>query len=141
MNGQAPGASIELTRDECLRLLRACSVGRVAIASASGSVVVVPVNYVVDDDVIVFRSDPGEKLGRLHERPASFQIDGIDDLHHTGWSVLVRGTAFRTTAAEVQRLDIESWAAGDKQYWVRVVPGEITGRRLVAPDLIEGVVS
>ena len=141
MNGQAPAASIELTRDECLRLLRAFTVGRVAIASASGSVVVVPVNYVVDGDVIVFRSDPGEKLGRLHERPASFQIDWIDPFHHTGWSVLVRGTAFRATAAEVEHLDIRSWAAGDKQYWVRVVPGEITGRRLVAPDLIEGVVS
>jgi nitroimidazol reductase NimA-like FMN-containing flavoprotein (pyridoxamine 5'-phosphate oxidase superfamily) len=141
MNGQAQAASIELTRDECLRLLRVFTVGRVAIASASGSVVVVPVNYIVDGDVIVFRSDPGEKLGRLHERPASFEIDEIDPFHHTGWSVLVRGTAFRATAAEVEHLDIRSWAAGDKPHWVRVVPDEITGRRLVAPDLIEGVVS
>jgi uncharacterized protein len=141
MNRQPPGASIELTRDECLRLLRAFTVGRVAIAPAVGAALVVPVNYVVDGDVIVFRSDLGEKLGLLHERPASFQIDGIDDFHRTGWSVLVRGTAFRTTAADVERLDIRSWAAGDKQYWVRVVPDEITGRRLVAPDLIEGVVS
>jgi nitroimidazol reductase NimA-like FMN-containing flavoprotein (pyridoxamine 5'-phosphate oxidase superfamily) len=112
------------------------------VASASGSVVVVPVNYAVDgDDVIAFRSDLGEKLGQLHERSASFQIDDIDPFHQTGWSVLVLGTAFRATAAEVEHLDVRPWAAGDKPYWVRVVPNEITGRRLVAPDLIEGVVS
>jgi uncharacterized protein len=141
MNGQAQAASVELTRDECLRLLRAFTVGRVAVASASGSVVVVPVNYVVDGEVIVFRSDLGEKLGQLHERSASFEIDEIDPFHHTGWSVLVRGTAFRATAAEVEHLDVRSWAAGDKPYWVRVVPDEVTGRRLVAPALTEGVVS
>ena len=95
----------------------------------------VPVNYLVDGDAIVFRSDPGEKLDRLHEQPASFQIDFIDPFHHTGWSVLVRGTAYRATATEVDHLDIESWAGGEKPHWVRVVPHEITGRRLVTPHL------
>ncbi len=126
---------IELPREECLVLLRAFGVGRFAIASASGSVLVVPVNYLVDGDVIVFRSDPGEKLDHLHGQPASFQIDFIDPFHHTGWSVLVRGTAYRATPAEVADLDFESWAGGEKPHWVRVVPLEITGRRLVIPHL------
>ena len=59
---------------------------------------VLPVNYVLDGDVIVFRSDPGEKLDAIDGHPASFQIDFIDAFHHTGWSVLVRGTAYRATA-------------------------------------------
>jgi nitroimidazol reductase NimA-like FMN-containing flavoprotein (pyridoxamine 5'-phosphate oxidase superfamily) len=141
VNEQAQATSLELTRDECLRLLRAFTVGRVAVAPAVGSALVVPVNYIVDGEIIVFRSDLGEKLGLLHERPVSFQIDWIDPFHHTGWSVLVRGTAFRATGAEVEHLDLSPWAAGDKRHWVRVVPAEITGRRLVAPALTEGVVS
>jgi len=96
---------------------------------------VVPVNYIVDGEVIVFRSDPGEKLDRLHEAPASFQIDFVDPIHHTGWSVLVQGIAHRASATEVEHLDIESWAGGEKSHWVRVVPHAITGRRLVLPDL------
>ena len=135
MNAEPEIDLIELAREECLVLLRAFSVGRFAIASASGSVLVVPVNYLVDEDVIVFRSDPGEKLDHLHAQPASFQIDFVDPFHHTGWSVLVRGTAYRATDAEVGHLDIKPWARGDKPHWVRVVPLEITGRRLVTPQL------
>ncbi len=125
----------ELERDECLVLLRSFTVGRVAITTTSGAVVVVPVNYVVDGEAIVFRSDPGEKLEHLHERPASFQIDFIDPYHRAGWSVLVQGVAYRADADDVSHLDIVSWAGGDKSHWVRVVPGLITGRRLAPPDL------
>jgi uncharacterized protein len=135
MSGDPEVALEELARGECLDLLRAFTVGRIAIASNSGSVLVVPVNYLVDGEVIVFRSDPGEKLDLLRGAAASFQIDFIDPIHHTGWSVLVQGTAHRAAAEEVEHLDIESWAAGEKPHWVRVVPDTITGRRLVVPNL------
>ena len=125
----------ELEREECLALLRSFTVGRVAIATSNGALLVVPVNYVVDGDVVVFRSDPGEKLARLHERPASFQIDFIDPYHRSGWSVLVQGIAYRADASEVAHLDMVSWAGGDKPHWVRLVPEQITGRRLTPPDI------
>ena len=128
-------ALVELARDECLVLLRSFTVGRVAIALPSGSVLVVPVNYIVDGDAIVFRSDPGEKLEQLNGTQASFQIDFIDPVHHTGWSVLVQGTAHRASATEVEHLAVDSWAGGEKPHWVRVVPHAITGRRLAAPSL------
>lgn len=126
---------VELGRDECLVLLRSFTVGRVAIALPSGSVLVVPVNYVVDGEAVVFRSDPGEKLEQLNGAPASFQIDFIDPVHHTGWSVLVQGTAHRASPTEVEHLAVQSWAGGQKPHWVRVVPGAITGRRLASPSL------
>jgi nitroimidazol reductase NimA-like FMN-containing flavoprotein (pyridoxamine 5'-phosphate oxidase superfamily) len=126
---------VELERDECVALLRSFTVGRVAIPGSSGAVLVVPVNYVVDGEMIVFRSDPGEKLDHLDGMPASFQIDSIDPVHHTGWSVLVQGTAHRARAAEVEHLDLESWAGGEKAQWVRLLPDAITGRRLVIPNL------
>ena len=125
----------EMEREECLVLLRAFTVGRVAITTPSGAVLVVPVNYVVDGEVIVFRSDPGEKLEHLHERPASFQIDFVDPYHRSGWSVLVQGVAYLADPNEVEHLDVVSWAGGDKSHWVRVVPANITGRRLSPPDL------
>ncbi len=128
-------ALVELARDECLVLLRSFTVGRVAITLPSGSVLVVPVNYVVDGEAIVFRSDPGEKLEQLNGTQASFQIDFIDPVHHTGWSVLVQGTAHRASATEVQHLAVDSWAGGQKPHWVRVVPRAITGRRLVESSL------
>ena len=125
----------EMEREECLVLLRSFTVGRVAIATASGAVLVVPVNYVVDDEAIIFRSDPGEKLDHLDDRPASFQIDFLDPYHRSGWSVLVQGVAYIADPDEVAHLDMVSWAGGDKAHWVRVVPARITGRRLSPPDL------
>ena len=95
MSSEHDIALVELARDECLLLLGVFTVGRVAIALPSGSVLVVPVNYVLDGEAIVFRSDPGEKLDQLHGTPVSFQIDFIDPVHHTGWSVLVQGTGHR----------------------------------------------
>jgi uncharacterized protein len=135
MSSEQDVSLVELARDECLLLLGAFTVGRVAIALPSGSVLVVPVNYVLDGEAIVFRSDPGEKLDHLHGAPASFQIDFIDPVHHTGWSVLVQGTAHRVSATEVEHLAVEPWAGGQKPHWVRVVPSAITGRRLIAPNL------
>ena len=125
----------EVPRDECLRLLAAFTVGRIALATHEGAVLVLPVNYVLDGDVIVFRSDPGEKLDAIHGHSASFQIDFIDAFHHTGWSVLVQGTAHRASHREIAHLHIESWVGGEKTAWVRVVPRTITGRRLAAADI------
>ena len=125
----------ELPREECLQLLAAFTVGRIALLTHEGGVLVVPVNYVLDGEIVVFRSDPGEKLDAIHGRAASFQIDFIDPFHHTGWSVLVQGTAHRASHAEIAHLNVESWVGGEKAAWVRVVPRAITGRRLAAADI------
>jgi nitroimidazol reductase NimA-like FMN-containing flavoprotein (pyridoxamine 5'-phosphate oxidase superfamily) len=135
MTPTASAAYEELAREECLQLLASFAVGRVALVTVEGSVLVVPVNYVLDGEVIVFRSDPGEKLDAIHGRHASFQIDYIDPHKRTGWSVLVRGTAHRASHREIAHLNVESWVGGDKQVWVRVVPRSITGRRLAAVDI------
>ena len=89
-----------------------------------------PVNYLLDGDVVVFRSGPGTKLRALRGTPASFQLDDIDPTQRTGWSVLVRGRADEATHWEIDHLDLTAWAPGDKSHWVRVVPDAITGRRI-----------
>jgi hypothetical protein len=127
------GATLEpLTREECLEFLATASVGRVAVALPGGPPLVLPVNFVLDRDVIVFRSDPGSKLDALREHPASFQVDSIDPFHRTGWSVLIQGFAYETSPVDV---DLDPWDTGPKAHWVRIFAGGITGRRLTLPEV------
>lgn len=120
----------DIPREECLRLLAMFSVGRLAVATPEASPLVVPVNFVLDRDVVVFRSDAGEKIFQLRGNRVSFQIDQIDPSSRTGWSVLVQGVAYEATPAEVEHLRLEPWAPGDKAHWVRILPDAITGRRI-----------
>lgn len=124
----------DLTPEDCLALLAQHRVGRLAVAVPGSSPLVVPVNYVMDNRAVVFRTDHGEKLASLHGQPVSFQIDEIDPLHRTGWSVLVRGVAHEATHWEVDHLTVDPWAPGRRDRWVRVVPSTISGKRIsVAP--------
>jgi nitroimidazol reductase NimA-like FMN-containing flavoprotein (pyridoxamine 5'-phosphate oxidase superfamily) len=132
---EEPSATLEeIPRDECLRLVASTAVGRIAVALPGGPPLVVPVNYALDGEVVVFRSDPGSKILALREQPVSFQVDFVDPFHRTGWSVLIQGVAYEATAAEVEHLAIESWAGGDKRHWIRVLPAAITGRRIRMAD-------
>src|SRR5437763_13797599 len=94
MTRTTAAVAVEIDRDECLQLLRSQPVGRVAMTTPDDSPLVVPVNYVVDGEFVVFRSDPGTKLRLLAARPVSFQVDFIDWFHRSGWSVLGRGRAY-----------------------------------------------
>lgn len=124
----------DIPRAECVTLLRAMAIGRIAVNAPDGPPLVVPVNYVLDDEVVVFRSDVGIKLAHLQGHPASFQVDFIDPFHRTGWSVLVQGVAREVTRHEVEHLSLTSWA-GAPDHWVRLVPAAITGRRIVLPEI------
>jgi nitroimidazol reductase NimA-like FMN-containing flavoprotein (pyridoxamine 5'-phosphate oxidase superfamily) len=120
----------ELTDEECLHLLRSCPVGRVAVSRADAAPLIVPVNFVLDGRAIVFRSASGTKIDQLREGPLGFEVDGIDPVHHTGWSVFVEGAAYEATTWEVGHLELEAWAPGEKDRWVRLVPHLISGRRI-----------
>ena len=119
----------ELSRDECLQLIAHHSVGRLAVAVPGRPPHVVPLNYILDVDVVVFRSDPGLKVEAARRSPVSFQVDHFDPFSHSGWSVLIQGTALDAEPGTVSHLELESWA-GPKTTWMRVVPERITGRRI-----------
>ena len=124
----------QLSRQECLALLAERGVGRLAVAAPGAAPYVMPVNYLLDGEVVVFRSGVGAKLRTLRGTPVSFQLDDIDPTHRTGWSVLVRGRAYEATHWEIDHLDLTAWAPGEKSHWVRVVPDNITGRRIRRQD-------
>ncbi|MGQ0520560.1 MAG: pyridoxamine 5'-phosphate oxidase family protein [Actinomycetota bacterium] len=124
----------DLPPEECLGLLRAHEVGRLAVGVPGEAPLVLPVNYVVDGETVVFRSGPGSKLRAMRGTPVSFQLDQIDPVHHTGWSVLLRGRAYETTRWETGHLDVEPWVPEGRDHWIRVVPDDISGRRIRAPE-------
>ena len=122
----------ELDRSECLELAATHTIGRLAVVLRAGSPLVVPINYALDGEIVVFRTGPGSKLTSLGERPVSFQVDEVDEAHRTGWSVLIQGVAF-VMSGPPGDIEIESWAPGDKDHWIRIIPASITGRRISVP--------
>jgi len=120
--------------ETCLRLLDSVPVGRVGFF-ADGEVVILPVNYLVDGQDIVFRTGAGSKLSYVSsEKLISFEADSYDPATHSGWSVVLTGyTEEVESEAEVRRLSdlgLRAWARpADAQHWIRIRPTSITGRR------------
>ncbi len=119
-----------LERDECFALLARVPVARLGVAEPGLAPLIVPVNFVVDDETVVFRSDWGTKLELLRQYPVSLQADEFDQLHHTGWSVLLQGPAHEVDPAELDHLVIHTWAPGERERWVRIEPTQVSGRRI-----------
>ncbi len=91
-----------------------------------------PVNYLVRDETILFRSATGAKLTALMERPeVAFEIDGEDSRWH--WSVVVHGRAELIHGdVEITRsgvLELVSWSPTDRFNYLRLTPEFVTGRR------------
>lgn len=132
-DGPAPGELEELTPAECLALLADDDFGRLAVRVADG-VDIFPVNYVLHDDEVYFRSGPGTKLIRLTAAPdVAFEVDGRDG--DRAWSVVVKGTAERLDDDEriVASGLITATASHptEKLNYVRIHAREVTGRRFL----------
>ena len=135
MEGSTATRVQELSREESLRLLQYNShVGRLAF-TAAGRTTIRPVNYVADDDAIVFCTSPGRTLTELGEdAQVAFEVDAARPLYHAGWSVIVHGTAREVTdPSELERLrrgPLRSWAARSTGRWIRISIEEISGRQI-----------
>lgn len=133
-DGWFQGRLTELAEDECLELLAAKQVGRLALVDPDGPLVV-PVNYALHHGTVFFRTSPHTAVGR-HARsaPVAFEVDDIDDFTQSGWSVLVRGRAEYVDPDDLPTAAGEGpkpWPQGVRTLHVRIVPRSITGRRLL----------
>ena len=125
---------VELTVRECLDLLHGGIVGRVAVSTALGPRIV-PVNYAMYDDAIVFRTSPYSELGSLARgSEAAFEIDHIDYDRHQGWSVVALGRLEAVPADELEDVrkvwEPRPWAGGVRNLYLKLTWREISGRRL-----------
>lgn len=126
---------IDLTVDECVELLSTGLVGRVAFQSPSG-IQLIPVNYAMDGDAIVWRTSPYSQLGTHapgHE--VAFEVDDLDFEEKRAWSVVARGVAQIVDdpdeVAEIRRVeDPLPWAAGQRHLYIRLQWNTIDGRRI-----------
>jgi uncharacterized protein len=132
-----------LTDEVCRFLITTEDVGRIAFLDADGYPVVLPVNYYVEGDFVVFRTAPGAKLRKIPLQRVAFEVDHLAPASRVGWSVLVQGhgedvtNAIDPTHATLREAKLEPWAPGDKQFWVAVQMHRITGRRIVRSQPLE----
>jgi hypothetical protein len=127
------GGTEILTYEECRELLCSVQIGRLAVV-INGEPEIFPVNFGIDGDGIVFRTNRGRKLtGALLEKVV-FEVDHIDVEARTGWSIVIHGRA-----EDISRFDgpglkakaDEPWT-GPKEALLRIRPESMTGRRVTA---------
>lgn len=123
-----------LSADECERLVAPGGVGRFVYVGSEGPVAV-PVNFRVLDGDIVFRTDSTPTvLAASSGEQVSFEVDHLDEVLTEGWSVLLTGGAREIADPEeieqVRSLGITPWAGGERRTFVRLVPRQLTGRRI-----------
>jgi hypothetical protein len=129
-----PGRLRELAPDECRELLDSKAVGRVAFGTPQGPMVL-PVNYVVADDRVVFRTAPHNVIAmNISDQPAAFEVDDVDDYTQSGWSVLAQGTARFLDPVDDVPDDVrpDTWPEGTRSLFVSVPLTTLTGRRLLS---------
>jgi uncharacterized protein len=117
---------VDLSRDDCLRLLGAKVLGRV-VFTASAMPAVQPVSYLLHGDEVVFRvADSGSLSTATRHAVVGFQVDDIDPITHVGWSVLGVGQAYEPTDTDRRSLP----PAGSASHTVAVPLQELTGQRV-----------
>lgn len=125
----------EISTEECVELLAAETVGRAAICTPEGPHVV-PVNYTVLGNAIVFRTTPYSVLGTYAwAGDIAFEVDQLDRATHRGWSVVVRGPGEMVEDIEdIEEIrwanDPEPWADGARPMYIRLPWRQLTGRRI-----------
>ncbi|MQY08039.1 pyridoxamine 5'-phosphate oxidase family protein [Actinomadura macrotermitis] len=127
----------ELDHAECLRLIAPGGVGRVGFDDGQGPAVL-PVNYVVDGDSVVFRTavegrlDSGVTTGvQDADVRIAFEVDRFDEDSRQGWSVMLRGGAHHMSPEEAADAPtVDPWPGGERDAHIRLTPRTVTGRRV-----------
>ena len=121
-----------LTHDQCLARIASATIGRVAVTSRALPAVV-PVNYTLAGNRIVFRTRRGGMLARAcDDAVVGFQVDDLARDGRSGWSVLVVGVARLLEGSEdLRALELNLISAvdgyGDDQF-VGIALGQVSGR-------------
>ena len=134
----------ELGRQECLRLMAKASIGRI-VYTRRALPAVLPINFTLDGDgtVLLRTSTASELVRAIDDAVVAFEADDVDVARHSGWSVVVTGTATVVTdPAEHERLARTgpvSWVPAPQEVYVRIDPELVTGRELLGGRTLYGV--
>lgn len=131
--------STVLERQACLHLLATRDIGRVAFTiDGDAAPTVLPVNYALIGDTIVFRSTLAGTIMRYARGHAAFQVDHLDEERRQGWSVLCSGRCrWVRHEGELERIPQgrmpRPWAAGARDQVLKIVPARVSGREIHRP--------
>jgi hypothetical protein len=139
--GQEPdepdGSISTVPSDVALTLLTGATVGQVAFIGAGGRQELMPVNFVVIDREIYFRTSSSGPLSALADGRdnVAFGVHGVDSGSGRGWNVTVRGESEHVDETESIEFANASglgapWAGADRRLVVKIVIREIDGRRV-----------
>ncbi|WP_236792901.1 pyridoxamine 5'-phosphate oxidase family protein [Amycolatopsis sp. GM8] len=122
-----------LTPSECLRLLSSQPIGRLAF-SEDALPMIRPVNFFVHEGDIIVRTGVTGSIGKLTNEVVAFEVDSVDPVTHTGWSVVVIGrVALVTDVDDLVRLADprhRPWPSGERSRFLRLPIEIISGRSL-----------
>lgn len=123
-----------LGREECLQLLGSATLGRVG-CTVGALPVVLPVNFRLVGEEVVFRTGIGTKLdAATRNAVVAFEVDDMDPMSHEGWSVLVTGLSREVTdrdeLAALAAQSIPRWAPHNDSRVVAISTQLVTGRRI-----------
>ena len=138
MRGDPRTGVLHLDGDECWAALRASDVGRLAVSVADRPDIF-PVNFVVDEGTVVFRTAEGTKLAAsVLGHAVAFEVDGYDAEAGEAWSVVLKGRAAEIETMhdlfDALELPLFPWHAAPKHRFVRIIPDEVTGRRFAVVE-------
>jgi hypothetical protein len=117
----------EIPLEDCLTLLSLAYVGRIGV-SVAALPVILPVNYVMHQGDVVFRTSSGTKLAAATAGAVvALELDHHDAYGTRGWSVLLQGRAEEVVdpsqVAQASTLPLHSWALdGGAGHYVRLHP-------------------
>jgi uncharacterized protein len=131
-----PGDLTDLETQEAVAYLEAAPWVRIGFI-VEGAPIVLPINVLLHEEAIYFRTSAGSKLGTAASSGrVVIQADGGDESTRIGWSVLVHGEATIVTDPRLEEklfaLPFEPWALpDDRPFWVEVSVRSMSGRRIV----------
>ncbi len=126
------GRLVDLTEDECWKLLRSASIGRLVWCDAEPQVV--PINFAEHHGELWIRGRDDSHLTHTCDgRPVAFEVDEIDEFTRSGVSVVVHGTGRERTMEEMISSDAypDSWPEGPTSGVLSISVASVTGRRLL----------
>lgn len=122
-----------LSAQECWRLSRSVSVGRLAVW-VYDYLDIFPINHKVDHRALNFRTGVETKLSSaLAGSPIALEADHVSPDEGIAWSVTVKGQA--TSMERTQEVQdtadllLTPWETGRRHRLIRVIPDTVCGRR------------
>jgi uncharacterized protein len=120
-----------MRRQQCLQHLADQSVGRVAV-TAQALPAIIPVNYTLQGDHVVFRTTADGMLARFCDsNVVAFEVDNVAADGSKGWSVLVVGVARLLSGREAHKaaeLNLATAMGEGRDQYVAISVGRMSGR-------------